>query len=140
MTKTYKALIVNDYLDTPYAQWIKEGKKKIETRMNRLFSYRGDVIICCCETNSYGPNAGKAICMVEIYAGGNMQPEHTETSCISYHPNRKVLLLRNWRYFSKDFKFSNLRVSGAFQSIFDMTIPEGIEIIPQNIEPWKPLT
>ncbi len=138
MTNLYKALVVNDDLHAPYAQWIKEGKKKIETRMNRLFSYRGDVIICCGKTNSYGPNAGKAICMVEIYAGGDMQPEHAEASCIFYHTRRKVLLLRNWRYFSKDFEFAPRRVSGAFQSIFNITIPEGIEIIPQNIEPWRP--
>lgn len=43
----YKGLVVNDYEATPYAQWIKEGKKKIETRMNRLFSFRGDIIVCC---------------------------------------------------------------------------------------------
>lgn len=135
--KIYKGLVVNDYKNTPYATWIKEGVKTIETRMNRSFSFRGDVIICCGKTNSIGPNAGKALCIVEIYAGGNMQPEHAEASCIEYHPKRKVLLLRNWRYFSRDFEFSKMAIQKNFQGMFDMKIPEGIEIIPQTIQPYK---
>ena len=129
--KIYKGLVVNDYEGTPYVQWIKEGKKTIETRMNRLFSYRGDVIICCGKTNSVGENKGKAICIVEVYKGGDMQPEHEKASCIEYHKDRKVLLLRNWRYLSEDFEFSKYAIQKNFQGMFDMIIPEGIKVIPQ---------
>ncbi len=131
MEKIYKGLVVNDYKNEPYAQWIKEGTKTIETRMNRLFSFRGDVIICCGKTNSVGKNAGKALCIVEIFAGGNMQPEHEHAACIAYHANRRVLMLRNWRHFSYDFEFSKCAIQKNFQGMFDMKIPEGIEIIPQ---------
>lgn len=129
----YKGLVVNDYELTPYAQWIKEGKKKIETRMNRLFSYRGDVIICCGKTNSVGPNRGKAICIVELYEGRPMKntPEEIEAACIGFDVNRKSMLLRNWRYFSQDFEFSKMALQKNFQGMFDIIIPEHIEIIPQ---------
>lgn len=129
--KIYKGLILNDYPDKHYAQWVKEGKKKIETRMNRLFSYRGDIIICCGETNSVTANAGKALCIVEIFDGRSMTESDEKDACIEWHPDRKSLLLRNWRHFSRDFTFKKHKVSGSFQSIFELTIPDDVQIIPQ---------
>ncbi len=134
----YKGLVVNDYELTPYAQWIKEGRKPIETRMNRIFSYRGDIIICCGKTNSVSQNRGKALCIVELYAAGDMQPEHAEAACIEWHPQRKSHMLRNWRYFSENFEFSKMAIQKNFQGMFDMTIPTHIKIIPQpQILPYK---
>lgn len=136
----YNGIILNDYADAPYAEWVRIGKKKIETRMNRLFSYRGDIVICCGKTNSVSKNAGKAICIVEIWKGRNMLPEDVEDACIEWHKDRKSLLLRNWKHFNYDFEFSNLKVSGAWQSIFQMTIPDDVVIIPKpEIEPHKEL-
>ncbi len=60
MIKKFKALILNDYPGAPYADWIKNGKKTIETRY-RSFKYTGDLVICCGKTNSVGKNAGKAM-------------------------------------------------------------------------------
>lgn len=131
MIRLYPALVLNDYLDAPYAEWVKTGKKTIETRMGRLFRYRGDIVICCGYTNSVGPNRGNAICMVEVYDGGKMEKEHERAACIEWHPDRKILMLRNLRYFSRDFKFSSQAVKKNFQGVFSILIPEDVQIIKQ---------
>lgn len=127
--RIYRALILNDYAETPYAEWVKIQKKTMETRMNRLFKYRGDVVICCGASNSVGKNAGKALCIVNIYDGRPMIKEDEAAACIEYHPDRKVLLLKDWRYFSRDFEFSYYYVSGAYQGIFTIRIPKDVDII-----------
>lgn len=131
--RKYPALILNDYEHERYAEWVKIGKKTIETRMNRLFTYRGDIVICCGKTNSVGENAGKALCIVEIWKGRPMQdtPEEIKAACIGWDKKRKSLLLRNWRHFSSDFEFSKCATKKNFQAIFEIYIPEGIEIIPR---------
>lgn len=126
-----KAIILNDYPDTPYATWVYEGKKKIETRMGRLFTFRGDIAICCGKGNSVGPYAGLAMCIVQIYAGGNMLRQDVDEAMISWHPARCSLYLRNWRYFSTMFPFNTQYVSGPYQGIFDISIPPDVTIIPQ---------
>jgi hypothetical protein len=134
--KIYKALIMNNYPGAPYADWIKSGEKTIETR-HRSFSYRGDVVICCGKTNSVGDNAGKALCIVELWKIRPMQKGDEEAAGVSYDPTRRCFLLRNWRHFSRDFEFSPQRVSGAWQSLFDIVIPEDVEIIPKpGIKPF----
>ena len=131
--RIYRALILNDYAETPYAQWVKAQKKTMETRMNRLFKYRGDVVICCGASNSVGKNAGKALCIVNIYDGRPMVKEDEAAACIEYHPDRKVLLLKDWRYFSRDFEFKYYYVSGAYQGIFTIRIPKDVEITPNHL-------
>ena len=127
------ALILNNYPGTPYADWVKHGNKTIETRMNRLFSHRGDIIICCGKTNSVGPNAGRALCIVDIYKGRPManNAEEIKAACIGWDINRKSLLLRNWRHFNDDFIFMPFVVNKNFQGIFSINIPDYITIIPR---------
>lgn len=140
MLRIVKAIVLNDYPNTPYAQWVKEGKKTIETRMGRLFSYRGDIVICCGAGKSVGDNAGKALCMVEIWKGRRMQntEEEIAAACIGWHKDRKSLLLRNWRHFNYDFKFSTQAVTKNFQGIFSIVLPEDIVLIPRpDIIPFK---
>lgn len=129
--KTYKALIMIDYPGAPYAEWIKTGEKTIETR-HRSFTYRGDIVICCGKTNSVGKNAGKALCIVELWKIRPMEKGDERASGVSYNPQIKSFLFRNWRHFSRDFEFSPQRVSGAWQSLFDITIPVDVEIIPRT--------
>lgn len=124
------ALILNDYDNAMYATWVMQRKKTIETRMNKLFSYRGDLVICCGKTNSIGNNAGKALCIVDLYEGRKMIKEDEAAACIEWHPKRTAHLLRDWRYFSYNFDFSPCRVSGAFQSIFQIEIPSFVKINP----------
>lgn len=135
--KVFKALIMNDYYGAPYAEWIKTGEKTIETR-HRSFNYRGDVVICCGKTNSVGKNAGKALCIVELWKIRPMKKEDEKAAGVKCSPGIYSFLLRNWRHFSRDFEFSPQRVSGAWQSLFDITIPEDVEIISRpDIKPFK---
>ncbi len=136
MTKKFKALILNDYPGTPYADWIKHGKKTIETR-HRSFNYKGDLVICCGKTNSVGKNAGKALCIVELWKIRPMKKSDETAAGVKYNPEIKSFMLRNWRHFSRDFEFSPQRISGAWQSIFEITIPDDVEIIPRpDIKPF----
>ena len=130
MKKTYKALILNDYQNAAYADWIRNGEKTIETR-RRSFKYRGDIVICCGKTNSVGKNAGKALCIVELWKIRPMKKSDEKASGVQYDPQINSFLLRNWRHFSRDFDFSPRRVSGAWQSLFEITIPEDVTIIPR---------
>jgi len=134
--KIFKALILNDYPGAPYADWIKTGEKTIETRY-RSFSYRGDVIICCGKTNSVGKNAGKALCIVELWKIRPMKKSDEKAAGVAYDRKIKSFLLRNWRHFSRDFDVSPQRISGAWQSLFKITIPGDVEIIARaDIKPF----
>jgi hypothetical protein len=130
MERLFKAIILNDYKNAPYAEWIKTGEKTIETRM-RSFSYRGDLVICCGKTNSVGKNAGKALCIVELWKIRAMRKEDEKAAGVKCRPGMKAFLFRHWRHFSRDFEFAPQRVSGAWQSIFELAIPVDVEIIPR---------
>jgi len=137
MKKIFKALILNNYPGAPYADWIKSGEKTIETR-HRRFNYRGDVVICCGKTNSVGKNAGKALCIVELWKIRPMKKTDEKAAGILYNPTLKSFLLRNWRHFSRDFDFAPQRISGAWQSLFEITIPGDVEIIARrDIKPFE---
>lgn len=133
MQRILKALVLNDYEGHPYAQMVKDGRKTIETRMGRLFSFRGDIVICCGKGKSVSENAGNALCIVEVWKGRPMHntPEEIAACCIGWHHDRKALLLRNWRHFSRDFKFAPQAVNKNFQGIFSIVIPEDVKIIPR---------
>ena len=137
MKKKFKAIVMNDYEDAPYAQWIKTGEKTIETRM-RSFSHRGDLVICCGKSNSVSSNAGKALCIVELWKVRDMRKNDEQAAGVKCRPGIKAFLFRNWRHFSRDFEFAPQRVAGAWQGIFEITIPPDIQIIPRpDIKPFK---
>jgi hypothetical protein len=127
-----KALILNDYgPGEDYATYVYQGIKTIETRMGRLFSHRGDLIICKGATKSVGENKGMALCVVNVFHGRMMLPTDEKAACINYHPERRSLLLNDWRYFSEMFKFSDYALSKNFQGVFDVWLPDYIQLIPQ---------
>jgi hypothetical protein len=135
--RKFKALIINDYEGAPFAEWIKTGEKTVETR-TRSFNYRGDLVICCGKTNSVGKNAGKALCIVELWKIRDMRKKDEKWAGVKYRPGIKAFLFKNWRHFSRDFEFSPQRVAGAWQSIFEITIPKDVKIIPRpDIQPFK---
>jgi hypothetical protein len=137
MENTFRALILNDYPGAPYADWIKWGEKTIETR-NRSFNYRGDVVICCGKTISVGPNAGRALCIVDLWKIRPMKKADEKAAGVPYDPRIKSFLLRNWRHFSYDFAFAPQRIAGAWQSLFLITIPPGVTIISKSgIKPYE---
>ncbi len=87
------------------------------------------MVICCGKTNSVGKNAGKALCLVELYDIRDMRKSDEKAAGVKCRMGIKAYMLRNWRHFSRDFDFSTERVSGAWQSIFEITIPDDVEII-----------
>lgn len=125
--RIYNAIVLNDYPEAYYASMVEDRVKTIETRMQK-FKYLGDIVICC-GNKSVTKNAGKALCIVEIWKRRPMRDSDVEKACIENVPGRQAYLLRNWRYFSKKFKFSKFRVSGAYQSIFQIRIPSYVEIL-----------
>jgi hypothetical protein len=122
------ALVLNDY-PAPYATWIKEQRKTIETRWKST-KYRGDLVICC-GAKSPTANAGKALCIVELYEVRDMTDADEKAACIENAEGRKAYLLKNWRYFSRDFTFAPRRISGAFQWLFKITIPHDVRILDE---------
>jgi hypothetical protein len=135
--RIYKALILNDYESAPYAEWIKTGNKTIETR-HKKFNYQGDLVICCGKSNSVGKNAGNALCIVELWKVRKMRKGDEAASGVRFNPALYSYLLRNWRHFNKDFQFAPQRISGAWQSIFEIAIPGDVQIISRpDIKPFE---
>lgn len=125
------ALVLNDYPDAHYATLVEEEKKLLETRM-RMFSYSGDLVICCGK-NSVTPNAGKAVCLIHFGKGRPMVDEDAEAACIENAIGRIVYPLTELRHFSYKFKFTDCAVKKNYQGIFSVRIPDFVKIIqPQK--------
>lgn len=123
--RIYNAIILNE----PYAGKVMAQIKKIETRMKRL-GLVGDLVICCDKGKSkLSPNAGNALCIVEVTECRDMTPDDEKDACIECIEGRKAFPMTNWRYFSMPFKFTQFKVSGSYQSIFQIRIPDYIKII-----------
>lgn len=125
------AIILNE----PYADYVKIGKKIIETRM-RLFTFSGDIVICCDKGKSKGSkNAGNCLCVVYWTAGRPMIDEDAEGACIENVPGRYAFPLSNRRLFSYDFKFTDYAIGQDgrkpnWQGIFSVRIPDFVTILP----------
>lgn len=132
----YNCLILNDDIGGKHwATMFETEEKTIETRF-KTFKYRGDLIICC-GNKSMTRNAGLAVCITELYDAVPMTKEHEAKACIEAIPGRVAHLTRNLRHFSRKFRFSPRRVSGPFQGIFQITLPDDVTIITK---PWKEQT
>lgn len=124
------AIILNE----PYAGYVKEGKKIIETRM-RLFTFTGDIIICCDkEKSKASKNAGNCLCIVHWDKGRPMTDEDIEGACIENVPGRYAFPLSNRRLFSYDFKVKDYAIGQDgrkpnWQGIFSVQIPDFVKII-----------
>lgn len=125
--RVYNCLVLNDYPEKHYASWVADQKKKIETR-GKTFKYRGDLIICC-GAKSVTRNAGLALCMVNLWYASPMQESDEKEAMIECAPGRVSHFLKDWRYFNRKFSFSKCRVSGAFQSIFQIVLPDDVKIL-----------
>jgi hypothetical protein len=123
--RIYNAIILNE----PYADKVKQKIKTIETRMKRSLPV-GDIIICCDKGKSaYSKNSGKALCLVHVDDCRDMTDADEPAACIECVPGRKAFPLSNWRYFSYDFQFTDYKVGGSYQSIFQVKLPEFVTII-----------
>jgi len=127
MKEIYNCLILNDYPEKHYASNLAAKLKTIETR-DRAFTYRGDLIICC-GADSVTRNAGFALCIVNFYDVVTMTKDHEKDAMIEVFPKAKAMLLKDWRYFNRKFSFAKRRVSGPFQGIFQITLPDDVFIL-----------
>jgi hypothetical protein len=67
-----------------------------------------------------------------------MKKTDEKAAGVHFQPGIKSFLLRNWRHFNRDFEFAPQRVAGAWQSIFEISLPDDIVIIPRpGIKPFK---
>ena len=82
-------------LQQPYANWVAEGRKKIETR-TWTTKYRGDLLICASQSGKGTPK-GVALCVVELYGIRLMTEADEEAACIRLYPRAKAWLIRNVR-------------------------------------------
>ena len=67
--------------------------------------------------------------IVELWKIRPMKKVDENAAGVKFNPKLNSFLLKNWRHFSRDFEFSPQRISGAWQSLFDITIPQDVEII-----------
>jgi hypothetical protein len=126
--RIFNAIVLNDYIGAHYATQVELGIKTIETRM-RKFKYTGDIVICC-GGNSVTGNKAKALCLVHLGEGRPMTDGDIHAACIGNAPGRIAYHMTNRRLFSRKFTFSKRKVSGTFQGIFQISIPEDIQIYP----------
>jgi hypothetical protein len=123
--RIYPAIILNE----PYAAWVKQGKKKIETRTRLLTKLVGDVVFCCDKGKSKNSkNAGNALCIVSVESGRLMLDKDEEDACIENAIIQYAYPLSNLRHFSYDFKFSDYAITKNWQGIFKIKIPDFVEI------------
>lgn len=124
----YNAIVL---LDEPggnhYATMVEKQIKTIETRMKNMIP-EGDIVICC-GSKSMTVNRLKALCVVTVGKGRPMTTDDEKAACIESVPGRWAFPLSNWRYFSRKFEFAKRRVSGSFQSIFQITLPDDVQIL-----------
>ena len=127
--RIYNAIILNE----PYATQVMERIKSVETRMRRLSKFIGEFVICCDKGKSKdSPNAGKALCIVDVEKFRPMTKEDEDAACIECAEGRFAYPLSNWQYFSYNFQFSDYYVSGSYQGIFQIRIPDFVNIIPHK--------
>lgn len=119
-------------IDTPlgvhYATLVEQQVKTIETRTRRMIGSAGDFVICC-GAKSRTANRWKALCLVHLSDPRPMKPEDDVAACVEWNSELIVHDITNWRYFTRKFYFAPRRVSGSFQSIFQISIPEDVRII-----------
>jgi hypothetical protein len=124
--RIYSAIILNE----PYAEYVRTGKKTIETRMRRMIP-DGYIIICCDKGKSKrSSNAGKAICLVKVVGCRPMKDEDVVAACIENVPGRYAFPLQNLFHFSYNFSFTDYAVTKNWQGIFRLRLPDFVNLIP----------
>lgn len=82
-------------VNLPYAAKIAEKKKTIETR-TWATNHRGPLLICATKKPP-GPNAGNALCIVDLVDVRSMSPYDATAACIAYDPNLFAWIFNNIR-------------------------------------------
>lgn len=126
--RIYKAIVLLDeHGGSHFATMVEKQIKTIETRMKNMIP-EGEIVICC-SNRSMTANKGKALCIVTVGKGRQMTSEDEKQACIESVPGRIAYPLSNWKYFSRKFTFSKRKISGTFQAIFRISLPDDVEIM-----------
>ena len=70
------------------------GEKTIEIR-HKSFNYLGDIVICCGKTNSVSSNAGKTLCIAELWKIRDMLFGDASAGGVRYSAGIESFFLRN---------------------------------------------
>jgi len=91
-----KALSLSNGYAAPWASWIREGRKTIETRMWGT-GYRGPVLICAAKRPN-GPMAGCAVCIVDLLGCRWMRRSDEALALCDWELGRFAWVLANVRH------------------------------------------
>ncbi len=113
--------LVDDNKDNPapWASLVEVGVKKIETR-KWYTRFRGDLLICASKSSKTA-NAGKAVCVVEVYECPVFSQEHVQEACCDLYPGF-AWRLKNLRWLSEKFY-----VKGSL-GLFQVDLPTHINV------------
>lgn len=104
----------------PWLTMVEYKIKTIETRMNWMRrQHRGNTLLTASAT-SRTPNAGLAVCVVNVIDIVPMTEVHVEAACIGVADNRWALILDDLRWLSRKFP-----VKGAL-GVFDVQLPADV--------------
>lgn len=104
-------------LKQPFANWVAEGKKTIETRTWRT-NYRGDILICA-SLSGTGEPKGVALCVVGVVDVRPMRSTDEIAACTSVYPRAQAWILDNLRVLTEPFP-----VKGQL-GLYDIKLPPG---------------
>jgi len=100
----------------PWANMIAMGKKTIETRTWQT-SYRGPLLICSSKVPLIEP-AGKALCIVELYAIAPMLPEHEKAACCEIYDGAYSWFLQGLLLLPEPFEVRGM------PGLFEVELPQ----------------
>ncbi len=107
----------------PYASWVADGTKPIETRLYRIrqFQLPVDILICATHQHNFDyPDLpyGVALCVVTVTDIHPMRLEDADLACIPYDPKRFSWVLANRRVIAEPFPTS------CRQGLQSMEVPD----------------
>lgn len=105
-------------LKQPFASWVAEGRKTLETRVWST-DYRGDILICASQSGDGEPR-GVALCIVTLKDIRPMVADDAEAACIDPYPHAKAWIIDNLRLLKKPFP-----VKGQL-GLFDVELPDDL--------------
>jgi len=112
-------------LHQPWASLIARGRKTIETRRWPT-RYRGDLLIVSTRQPIIRDlPAGKALCIVDLYACERMTVMHEPDACCAWYPDAYAWLLRNIR------PIEPFAVKGS-QGFYDIELPQAAAASPDT--------
>jgi len=90
-----KAISLHNGWRAPWAEWIADGRKTIETR-TWATRHRGRLLICASRL-PHGDHDGQAVCVVDLVECREMEPADAAAAMTPWHINLYAWVLANAR-------------------------------------------